>query len=86
MDEWKRRLGCAIIEQAVADSVMNPSPKNKKAIAEKEDAIDFLKSNRLDKTIMQYGIKLSPEYFRRCLSSTKVRFPRAVKEAELSQV
>jgi hypothetical protein len=56
-------LACAVILQAAEDIRMNISPKNSKAC--RDDAKDFVSTNRLEKFIYANHLNLNPEYIRR---------------------
>ena len=62
-------LACAVIEQAVTDARMIVPDGNEydKQRREKEDAIDFLTTRRLEDHIRLYQLELNPEYIRRKL-------------------
>ena len=85
-DDWKARVGCAIIEKAVADSIMVPVTKRDRI--DKADAQRFFKDGRLEAIIKNYGLKLDASYFRKLLTGTKPKdmFPknRPVLDPELA--
>jgi hypothetical protein len=64
-----KNLACAVIEQAVTEARMNvpDGEKYKNMRKDRDDAIHFIKSDRLDKYIERTHLNLNPEYIRRAI-------------------